>query len=192
MNILKGSLQRLFAALENYPDIYVAWSTFEDIDYEAGFYLNEEMEPTQFKDAKILLNELTNNLTFSSNITSRDVSAVVRDAEMRLNQYKNTGGSILYIITSTEATTNDTVTETLMAEKLLVNNIKMLVAESGPGSQSLTRFSVLSQGSYYYKERWETTAFFTPIKQEIENLCQTGLKNERRVVGKELHFFLKW
>lgn len=121
------------------------------------------------------------NFTFSENVLSRDVSAVLRDAvEPRLSQYKDTGGSILYIITSTESTTKDTVLETDLAEKVLLNNIKLIMAESGPGNQALSRFSILSEGSYYYKISWGTTAFFTPINAEINYLCANGIKSQLR------------
>lgn len=170
------------ATFESYPDAYVGWSTFENSDTGVNDYLVEEVAPIRYADGKNIFEEFINNFTFSSNVTSRDVSAVVRDAQIRLHEYKDSGGSILYVITSTDSTTNDTVTETEMADKLLANNIKLMVAESGLGAQGLGRFSVLSQGSYYFATKWDTTAFFTPIKDQINGAYQNGLKNERRVV----------
>lgn len=162
----------------------MAWSTFEGIDSSEDFYLNEEIPPTPFAEAEATLANKVNNFVYNPNVIIRDVSAVIRDAESRLRQYRDVGGSILYVITSTGSTTNDTVIETDMAERLLVNNIKLVVAESGPAvlGKSLSRFAVLSQGSYYFRENWETTAFFTPIDQEIETLCRNGLVQLRRTV----------
>lgn len=170
--------------LGSYPDLYVGWSTFEGVDTEDVPYLEEEIPPTPFAQVEVELGNLVNNFIYNSEVLTRDVSAAIRDAEARLRQYKDVGGSILYLITSTGATTNDTVIETDMAERLLVNNIKLIVAESGPVAlkQSLSRFSVLSQGSYYFRENWETTSFFVPIDQEIEALCRSGLPHLRRTV----------
>lgn len=172
----------MFSTLEAYPEIYVAWSTFENVDSEVGHYLIEEVAPIRLADGQNIFDQLINNFTFSSNVFTRDVSAVVRDAELRLRKYKDTGGSILYVITSTEAITSDTVTEIELAEKFLVHNIKLMAAESGPGAQGLSRFSILSQGSYRFGLKWGSTAFFTPLKNEIDSLCKNGLKNERRTV----------
>ena len=191
LQILTRSLNALFVSLEsNHPDIYVAWSTFENTDSGDGIYLKEEIAPIRFEDGKEMLYSQLNNLTFSENVVSRDVSAVLRDAEPRLRQYKDTGASILYIITSTESATKDTVLETDLAEKCLLNNIKLVVAESGPGNQALSRFSIMSEGSYYYKISWGTTAFFTPINKEIDYLCANGIKSQRRTVCVLFQFLL--
>lgn len=162
----------------------MAWSTFENIDSGAvDSYLKEEIPPTRLdQESQLLFAEKVNKFNYT-NIVTRDVSAAVRDAERRLRKYKDIGVSILYITTSTKSVTKDTVIETDMAEKLLLNNIKLVVAESGPGTKALSRFSVVCQGSYYFAEYWGSTAFFTPINQEIESLCRKGLKNERRIVS---------
>lgn len=148
-------------------------------------YLKEEVPPTRFEEGEVLLLNKVEKFNYSSVVT-RDVSAVIRDAERRLRIYKDIGGSILYIITSTGSVTNNTVIETDMAERLLLNNIKLVVAESGPIDlgKALYRFSVLSQGSYYFQEKWESNSTFPPIDKEIEVLCcRAGLKNERRTVS---------
>jgi riboflavin biosynthesis pyrimidine reductase len=179
-------LRNLFFTLsEEVPDTLVAWSTFENVDFSGieDSYLIEELPPTRIQDGKEALDQKTFAFDYSDNVVTRDVSAVIRDAELRLSKYKDVGGSILYIITSNESETNDTVTETNMAEKLLLNNIKLVVAESGENLvKDLFRFSVLSQGSHYFTPFWESTAFFTPINTEILNDCQNGLKTERRMV----------
>lgn len=144
--------------------------------------MKEEVPPTRYADAAQIFEMQVDNFTFSSGVLSRDVSAAVRDAELRLSNHKNVGGSILYVITSTESVTKDTIMEPDLAEKFLQNNVKMMVGESGPGAQVLSRFSVLSQGGYYYRESWGTTAFFTQINEEIDNLIGSGLKTERRIV----------
>lgn len=160
----------------------MAWSTFENVDSGVDSYLKEEIPPAPFGEIQVLLLDKVNNYNYTSVVT-RDVSAAIRDADRRLRKYKDIGGSILYIITSTKSVTNDTVIETDLAEKLLLNNIKLVVAESGPGTKALSRFSVLSEGSYYFAENWGSTAFFTPINKEIEALCRAGLKNKRRTVS---------
>lgn len=174
----------MFTSLSSYPDVLVAWSSFESIDSGVGTYLKEEIAPIRIEDGKNVLDEKINNFVFSADILTRDVSAAIRDAESRLRQYKDVGGSILYIITSTESVTSDTVIETEMAERLLRNNIKLEVAESGPDvvTKALSRFSTLSQGSYYFQTSWGTFGFFTPIINEIDSFCRYGLKSERRTV----------
>lgn len=183
-NILKRGLNNLFFLLTSYPEVLVAWSTFENIDSgPEDSYLKEELPPRRIHDGYDALTQKVNNFVVSSNVQSRDVSAVIRDAESRLRQYKDIGGSILYVVTSTGSVTNDTVIETEMAERLMRNNIKLMVAETGyDTSKALARFAVLSQGGYYFKPTWDTT-FFTPINAEIDNNCKTGLKTERRIVG---------
>ncbi|XP_046643221.1 calcium-activated chloride channel regulator 1-like isoform X2 [Daphnia pulicaria] len=186
LNIFRKACSNLFRFLsEEVPDTLVAWSTFENVDFSdiEGSYLIEELPPTRIQDGKQDLDEKINDFDYSDNVVTRDVSAVIRDAELRLSKYKDVGGSILYIITSNESETNDTVTETNMAEKLLLNNIKLVVVESGENLvKDLFRFSVLSQGSHYFTPFWESTAFFTPINTEILNDCQNGLKTERRMI----------
>lgn len=171
------------------PDTLVAWSTFENVDFSGiEGYLIEELPPTRIVEGKEALDEKTFSFKYSENVFTRDVSAVIRDAELRLRKYKDVGGSILYIVTSNESETNDTVTETNMAEKLLLNNIKLVVAESGESlAKNLFRFSVLSQGSHSFTSFWGSSTFFTQINTEIENDCKNGLKTERRMVGGPLH-----
>ncbi len=184
-NILKSGLKNLFTYLNNNnPNILVAWSSFENVDSGAEIYLKEEIAPIKIGEGKEALDAKANNFVYSPNVLTRDVSAAIRDAEFRLRQYKDVGGSILYIITSTESVTNDTVTETEMAETLLLNKIKLEVAESGPDilTKALSRFSILSQGSYYFQQNWTTAGFFNQISREIDALCRSGLKNERRTV----------
>lgn len=182
---MKQGLRTLFSYLTSYPYLNVAWSTFENIDSGENVYLNEEVPPSRYEDIEVLLGNKVNDFVYSASVESRDVSAVIRDAELRLRKYNNIGGSILYIITSTGSVTNDTVVETDMAERLLLSNIKLIVAESGPIllGKALSRFSILCQGSYYFKENWETTSFFLPIDNEIDTLCRSGLKDERRTVN---------
>lgn len=162
----------------------MAWSTFENVDYDGATYLMEEIAPKRIGDSIAEFNSKADSFVYSPDVLTRDVSAVIRDAELRLRQYKDIGGSILYIITSTESVTNDTVTETEMSERLLLNNIKLVVAESGPNvlTKALSRFYILSQGSYYFRESWGTTGFFLQINREIDALTRNGLKTERRTV----------
>jgi hypothetical protein len=68
-----------------------------------------------------------------------------------------------------------------LAEKLLLNNIKLVVAESGPNlRKDLFRISVLSKGSHYFTPAWDNT--FTSISREIVKDCENGLTTERRTV----------
>lgn len=175
-----------FALEDNYlQDVRVAWSTFEGVDSGIGTYLKEAIPPRPYSEISDELSGAIDQLAFSTGVVSRDVSAVIRDAEQRLRQYKNVGGSILYIISATESGTNDTVTETDMAESFLRNNIKLEAAESGPNGvnkKALNRLSVLAQGEYYYSESWGSTFFFKPITDDIISLCGNGLTVERRMV----------
>jgi hypothetical protein len=166
----------------------VAWSTFENVD--SGLedsYLTEEIPPTRIEDGVSDFTEKVNSFIYSVSVSTRDVSAVIRDAELRLRKYKDVGGSILYVVTSNESETNDTVTETNMAEKLLLNNIKLIAAESGPNfMKDLFRVSVLSQGSHYFTPQWDNT--FTAINTEILNDCQNSLKIKRRMVYVKIYW----
>lgn len=171
-----------FSLSDTVPDTLVAWSTFENVDsgFE-GSYLKEELPATRIEDGKDDLDAKVNSFKYSESVLVRDVSAVIRDAELRLRKYKDVGGSILYVVTSNESETNDTVTEMNLAEKLLLNNIKLVVTESGPNlRKDLFRISVLSKGSHYFTPAWDST--FTSISREIVKDCENGLKTERRTV----------
>lgn len=162
----------------------MAYSTFENIDFgPEGSYLKEEYPPKRIADGYDDLGTIVDNFVVSQDVLSRDVSAVIRDGEARLRQYKDTGGSILYLVTSTDSVTNDTVIETDLAERLMQNNIKLVVAETGlSDGKSLSRFSVLSQGGYYFKRTWDSS-YFTPVNNEVDNIFKNGLKTQRRIVG---------
>lgn len=164
-------------------DVYVAWSTFQDVDTGLGNYLKVEVPPSRFEDVRNDLTDLNTNFEFSSTIESRDVSAVIRDAFSTLQKYKDVGGSILYIVTSTDSMTKDTVLETDMAEIFLLNNIKLAVVESGPGNQALERFSILSEAMYSFQTLWETSTVFDNTNEAIMSWLSDGLKNERRMVS---------
>lgn len=166
----------------SYPDVYVGMAYFENIDFEGKNYLKEKSPPRRIEEAKSDLATLINSFVYNSNVLTRDVSAVIRDAEPILKPYKDTGGSILYILTSTDSVTNDTIIETDVAERLALNNIKIIIGESGPGQKALSRFSVVSQSSYYFIANW-TSTYFTNINNEIISLCATGLLNQRRTVS---------
>lgn len=133
------------------------------------------------EEAESDLRTLINSFTFNPNVVTRDVSAVIRDAEPILKPYKDMGGSILYILTSAGSITNDTIIETDVAERLELNNIKVIIGETGPGQKALSRFSVVSQSSYYFRNDWDA-GYFTTINNEILSLCETGLLNQRRTV----------
>ena len=166
------------------PDVLVAWSTFENVDSGVDNYLMEEIPLKPVGDNLLEFQNKADAFVPSTAVLTRDVSAAIRDAELRLSQFKDVGGSILYIITSTVSVTNDTVVETELAERLLLNNIKLVVAESGPDAttKALSRFSMLSQGSYYYQDSWRTTGFFLQINREIDALTRNGLSRQRRLV----------
>jgi hypothetical protein len=173
----------LFITLsDTVPDTLVAWSTFENVDSGSeDSYLKEELPAKRIEDGKRDLDAKVNSFAYSESVLVRDVSAVIRDAESRLRKYKDVGGSILYVVTSNESETNDTVTEMNLAEKLLLNNIKLVVAESGPNlRKDLFRISVLSKGSHYFTPAWDNT--FTSISREIVKDCENGLTTERRTV----------
>lgn len=183
---MKTGLKNLFFTLfSNYPETYMALSYFENYDFEAKNYLKLMAAPARIVDGRDNLDLLINNFVYSTSVSTRDVSAVIREAEQELSKYKDVGGSILYILTSTGSSTNDTVVETEIAERLLANNIKLIVGESGPLAlgQSLSRFTTLSQGSYYFRENWQNTGYFTPINNEINSLCGSGLTTQRRIVS---------
>ena len=181
-SILKNTLKSLFSTL--LPDVLVAWSTFENVDSGVDNYLMEEIPLKPVGDNLLEFQNKADAFVPSTAVLTRDVSAAIRDAELRLSQFKDVGGSILYIITSTVSVTNDTVVETELAERLLLNNIKLVVAESGPDAttKALSRFSMLSQGSYYYQDSWRTTGFFLQINREIDALTRNGLSRQRRLV----------
>ena len=180
--ILKSTLKSLFSTL--LPDVLVAWSTFENVDSGVDNYLMEEIPLKPVGDNLLEFQNKADAFVPSTAVLTRDVSAAIRDAELRLSQFKDVGGSILYIITSTVSVTNDTVVETELAERLLLNNIKLVVAESGPDAttKALSRFSMLSQGSYYYQDSWRTTGFFLQINREIDASTRNGLRTQRRLV----------
>ncbi|XP_057379893.1 calcium-activated chloride channel regulator 1-like isoform X2 [Daphnia carinata] len=182
-NLLKRGVRNLFYTVSIYPETLAAYSTFENIDSgPEGSYLKEELPPRRIGDEYDNLISKIDNFVVSQTVLSRDVSAVIRDGEARLRQYKDTGGSILYLVTSTDSVTNDTVIETDLAERLMQNNIKLIVVETGLGTgKSLPRFSVLSQGSYYFIPTWDTP-FFTPINNEVDAICRNGLKTQRRII----------
>ncbi|KAI9558300.1 hypothetical protein GHT06_015053 [Daphnia sinensis] len=183
-NLLKRGMKNFFNQLSNfYPETLVAYSTFENIDFgPEGSYLKEEFPPRRIGDVYGELNAAIDNFVVSVNVPTRDVSAVIRDGELRLRQFKDTGGSILYLVTSTNSVTNDTVIETNLAERLMQNNIKLIVAETGlDNGKSLSRFSVLSQGGYYFIPTWDTY-YFTPINNELFSICGSGLKTQRRII----------
>ena len=181
-SILKNTLKSLFSTL--LPDVLVAWSTFENVDSGVDNYLMEEIPLKPVGDNLLEFQNKADAFVPSTAVLTRDVSAAIRDAELRLSQFKDVGGSILYIITSTVSVTNDTVVETELAERLLLNNIKLVVAESGPDAttKALSRFSMLSQGSYYYQDSWRTTGFFLQINREIDASTRNGLRTQRRLV----------
>uniref|UniRef100_A0A0P5UIX1 Calcium-activated chloride channel regulator 1 n=1 Tax=Daphnia magna TaxID=35525 RepID=A0A0P5UIX1_9CRUS len=183
-NLLKRGVKNLFFLLINsYPETLVAYSTFENIDFgPEGSYLKEEYPPKRIADGYDDLGTIVDNFVVSQDVLSRDVSAVIRDGEARLRQYKDTGGSILYLVTSTDSVTNDTVIETDLAERLMQNNIKLVVAETGlSDGKSLSRFSVLSQGGYYFKPTWDSS-YFTPVNNEVDNIFKNGLITQRRII----------
>ena len=139
--------------------------------------------PVRLADGQSTLNTAINNLAFDGNEFNRNVPAVLRDVLASLSQYRNVGGSIVYLITSTGSSGNDLLFETDLAEKLIFYNIKIIVAETGStGVQVLNRFSSLSEGSYYPGTEWESTGFFTPISNEISTLTQSILTLQRRTV----------
>ena len=181
-SILKNTLKSLFSTLLS--DVLVAWSTFENVDSGVDNYLMEEIPLKPVGDNLLEFQNKADAFVPSTAVLTRDVSATIRDAELRLSQFKDVGGSILYIITSTVSVTNDTVVETELAERLLLNNIKLVVAESGPDAttKALSRFAMLSQGSYYYQDSWRTTGFFLQINREIDALTRNGLRTQRRMV----------
>ncbi|XP_032784296.2 calcium-activated chloride channel regulator 1 [Daphnia magna] len=183
-NLWKRGVKNLFFLLvESYPETLVAYSTFENIDFgPEGSYLKEKYPLKRIADGYYDLIAIVDNLVVSQDVLSRDVSAVIRDGEARLRQYKDTGGSILYLVTSTDSVTNDTVIETDLAERLMQNNIKLVVAETGlSDGKSLSRFSVLSQGGYYFKPTWDSS-YFTPVNNEVDNIFKNGLKTQRRII----------
>ncbi|KZS03432.1 putative Calcium-activated chloride channel regulator 1/sw [Daphnia magna] len=142
-NLLKRGVKNLFFLLINsYPETLVAYSTFENIDFgPEGSYLKEEYPPKRIADGYDDLGTIVDNFVVSQDVLSRDVSAVIRDGEARLRQYKDTGGSILYLVTSTDSVTNDTVIETDLAERLMQNNIKLVVAETGLTMSQVVKYS---------------------------------------------------
>lgn len=139
--------------------------------------------PVRLADGQSTLNTAINNLAFDGNEFNRNVPAVLRDVLASLSQYRNVGGSIVYLITSTGSSGNDLLFETDLAEKLIFYNIKIIVAETGStGVQVLNRFSSLSEGSYYPGTEWGSTGYFTPISNEISTLTQSILTLQRRTV----------
>ena len=86
------------------------------------------------------------------------------------------------MITSTASSGSDETLEAELAQKLVSSNVKLIAAETGIGDQILERFSLLSQGSYYYGLEWGTAAFFTNINAEIVDLASSILTLDRRTV----------
>ena len=168
------------------PDLYVGLSSFQGIGQQGttGSYLKTLVAPIRLADGQSTLNAAINSqLSFDTNEVNRNVPAVLRDALALLSQYRDVGGSIVYLITSTASSGNDLLLETDLAEKFMFFNIKLVVAETGNnGVQALDRFTLLSEGSYYTGSEWGSTAFFTPINNEIVSLTKSILSLQRLTV----------
>lgn len=168
------------------PDLYVGLSSFQGIDQlgTTGSYLKTLVAPIRLADGQSTLNTAINSqLSFNTSEFNRNVPAVLRDVFALLAQYRDVGGSIAYLITSTGSSGNDLLLETDLAEKFMFYNIKLIVAESGStGVQALDRFTLLSEGSYYTATEWGSTSFFTPINNEIASYTKSILSLQRRTV----------
>ena len=162
-------------------------SSFQGDDSGPDSYLKTLVAPARLADAQTTLTTAINALNFDANEFNRNVPAALRDASANLFQYKDVGGAIIYMITSTGSTGSDQVLEADLSQKLVANNIKLIAAETGNnGELALNRFSILSQGSYYPGIEWGTTAFFTPINTEIVALASNIFKLDRRTVRNSL------
>ena len=154
---------------------YVGLYTFEGPDINGdGNYLQELVAPDKLtKDHQNILNAAISSLNYS-NYETRNTPAVLRDGISLLARYKNVGGSIMYISTSTSSSGSDTLIEPKLAQMLTDNNIKVVIAESGTtgngGGQSLNRLSTLGQGYYRYALEWGSYQFFNPFNNYILGL----------------------
>ena len=172
-------------------DTYIGLYTFEGPDSSAGTYLKERITPAPFTSDQLrTLNNFINSLAFSATVSSRSTPVVLRDGISRLAKFKDLGGSIIYLVTSTVSDGSEILIETDIAEQLHQNNIKIVVGESGPGSQSLSRVAQLSEGFYTYAPDWGGTSFFSPMSNEVYRLANStnGLHLNRRTVRKNISY----
>lgn len=187
VGILKRGLLYLTSVLSSTnQDTYIGLYTFQGPDEAGpGQYLKEVVAPVPLGAGRTQLDDAINALVQSSNVFTRSTPAALRDGISRLAKYKDVGGSIMYIITSTVSDGSETLFETDVAQMLLRNNIKLVVGESGNvanGGQSLARVSVLAQGYYLFRPKFDASTFFTPLATEVLLLTEEILSLTRRTV----------
>ena len=169
----------------NNQNVYVGLYAFEGPDLGLEQYLKERVAAAPITTAQsTALTSSINAITFSTDVRSRSTPAALRDSISRLAKFKDLGGSIIYLVTSTVSDGSESLIETDIAEHLHQNNIKIVVGESGPDSQSLNRVAQLSEGFYTFALDWGGTAFFTPMTNEVTGIISNpnALQLNRRTV----------
>lgn len=133
-------------------DTYVGVATYNGSDTGVGRYLTELCQPFKVEANRAGIKEALQNIVEIANRS--DTGAAIRDAASKLSRYKNTGGSVLFLATSSMI--KSSTFELDVIELLLENNILLIVLErhrteeNVPVAKSLERVTRLTDGIYRY------------------------------------------
>ena len=167
-------------------------ANFEGGDTGVGNYLQEIIGLTQISSDSAAITNAIDNLITSTSIFVRDVGAALRDTIEKIKSYKDEDGSILYFITYTGSDLNTITWELDIADSLINNRIQLVAVEAGAETdnlkKSLERVSALTNGFYYYTERFGTDEFFTPVNEQILKTVEDPIETGRRSVCSFLTF----
>ena len=162
-------------------------STFSGPDKEDEQYLKEFCPPLNVVEDNVELLRILTTVT-STNDTVRDPGAAIRDAAQLLSQYKNAGGSILYMMT--RYSPGGTIVQELnMTEALLDNNIQLIVLEqddTAPNQLSnLNRIIQLTDGFHFpYFSGDDLNIINEDSANQVGVSSQAAIQSLRHVVSK--------
>jgi hypothetical protein len=169
LSTVKSALRALLNLFESSDPIKVAVSSFEGSDSGPGAYLIEKLPPSDISDGEIVTE--IGKLQTNANELNRNVGAAIRDAIIKLEPYKDQGGSILYLVTASQSQSSEL--ELDVVENLIKNNIQLVAVEAGGGTHNaLQRFSLLSHGEYFPTDSYGSASFFTPANRLVARLSQ--------------------
>lgn len=148
------------------------------------------MAPIRVGDGASQLTNAINAIVFADpSVANRNILAVFREVLPKLTPRKELGGSFLYIATLKNTDGNDTYPLELdVSQTLIRNNIKLFIAETGDGRQSLGRISALSDGYYLTGNTVGSLYPFPPITAEITRTLNSILSVDRAMVTTFLLF----
>ena len=169
-------------------DASMAVSTFTGPDKGQGQYLEELCPLLNVVSNKTELDNCLAKLNVATADTARDSGAAIRDAALDLFNYKDAGGSILYLVTAF-MNQGSTVKELDMVELLLANNIQLiaveLVIDSQETRQNMRRIASVTDG---YSFSSLTTTNWTPANSlagdQLVQSSKSPVVSEKKTVFK--------